>query len=278
MKGIIPIIIAIIIMGIAVPTVNASSPAPSGHVLVYSTYTNSSENLYVPANSTGVSVYPDWHIYIFGTGNFTFTANGTVIETGYSVNEYMLNYSWTTPIGTHVKADLIFQGIIYVFLGIISGPLSNTIIDSVQMSSHYTGQDQYLTVAPGISSAVVYPNWTVTMQSTQNVAYNVYANGQLIMSGYVLGSKTINFTVSGSTVTVIIGLGSKIFKFPNEIISSVPISKYYGPKPEPLQFTFAQYEQGLIKAFVASLFAIIVALFTARKYLLEKEKREVIRI
>ena len=41
MKGIIPIIIAIIIMGIAVPTVNASSPAPSGHVLVYSTYTNS---------------------------------------------------------------------------------------------------------------------------------------------------------------------------------------------------------------------------------------------
>jgi hypothetical protein len=31
-------------------------------------------------------------------------------------------------------------------------------------------------------------------------------------------------------------------------------------------------------AFVASAFAIIIALFTARKYLLEKERREIIRI
>ena len=88
----------------------------------------------------------------------------------------------------------------------------------------------------------------------------------------------MDFNVSGSSATVTIGLGNKIFKYSNEIIATVPIQKYYGPKPPPLQYTLSEYEYGIARAFVASAFAIIIALFTARKYLLEKERREVIRI
>jgi len=278
MKTVIAVIVILAVLGMMIPTVNVASPTPSNHVIVFSTYVNSSEELYVPVNSTGFSVYPDWHVYLYGAGNYTFAVNGTTIETGYSVNKYAFNYTWNVPGGTYIKATITFQGTVYTFSDIITGPLSNRVIESAQMSSSYTGQDQFLTVAPGVSGALVYPNWTVTMQSTQNVSYTVYVNGQQLMAGHMEGNKTINFNVTGSTVTVVIGLGSKVFKFPNEIISSVPISKYYGPKPEPLQYTFAQYEYGIIKAFVASLFAIIVALFTARKYLLEKEKREVVRI
>ena len=88
----------------------------------------------------------------------------------------------------------------------------------------------------------------------------------------------MDFNVSGSSATVTIGLGNKIFKYSNEIIATVPIQKYYGPKPPPLQYTLSEYEYGIARAFVASAFAIIIALFTARKYLLEKERWEVIRI
>ncbi len=277
MKIIIPVIVAIAIMGMMIP-MSIASPTPSPHVTIYSTYGTNNEYLFVPVNSSGIQVYPDWHVYLYGSGSFIFSINGTTAVSGVSTGSFNFTYIWNIPAGTYANATLKFQGISYNISDIITGPLSNTTIQSVTVSTSYTGQAQFLTVASGVSGAIVYPNWTVTMQSTQNVSYTVYVNGQQLMAGHMEGNKTINFNVTGSTTTVIIGLGSKVFKFPNEIISSVPISKYYGPKPEPLQYTFAQYEYGIIKAFVASLFAIIVALFTARKYLLEKEKREVVRI
>ena len=63
----------------------------------------------------------------------------------------------------------------------------------------------------------MYPHWIVTMQSSQNVSYSLYVNGQELMSGYVYGSKTVEFNVSGSSASVTIGLGSQVYKFPKEI-------------------------------------------------------------
>ena len=124
----------------------------------------------------------------------------------------------------------------------------------------------------------MYPHWIVTMQSTTNESYSVYLNGKELMFGYVYGSKTVDFNVSGSSATVTIGLGNQVYKYPNELVAKIPIQKCYGPKPPPLQYTLSEYEFGIARAFVASAFAIIIALFTARKYLLEKERREVVRI
>ena len=262
---------------VMMPVAYASSPA-SPNVEVYSTYDNSSEYLYVPVNSSGIQVYPDWHVYLYGSGKFDFFVNGISVESGDSVGAFNFTYVWNLPGGSYANATLIFQGTSYSFADIITGPLSNRVIQSVSVSSSYAGQDQFLTVAPGTSGALMYPHWIVTMQSSQNVSYSVYVNGQDLMSGYVYGSRTVDFNISGSSATVIIGLGSHVYKFSNEIIATVPIQKYYGPKPPALQYTLAQYEYGIARAFVASAFAILIALLTARKYLLEKERREVIRI
>ena len=270
-------LIFIALIGLVFAPVVDASP-PSGHVIIYSTYGSGNEDLYVPVNSTGVTVYPDWHVYLYGSGSFSFAVNGTAVESGVSLGVFNFTYVWNLPGGSSASAVLVFQGVSYSFADIITGPLSNQAIESVSVSSSYPGQDQFLTVAPGTSGALMYPDWSVTMQSTQNVSYSIYLNGQELMSGHVYGSRTVDFNISGSSATVTIGLGNGIFKFPNELVATIPIQKYYGPQPPSLQYTFSQYEYGIARAFVASFFAIMIALFTARKYLLEKERREVIRI
>lgn len=275
---IIPVMVMVAIISLVMtPGVYASVP-PSPHVIVYSTLNQSNQELYVPVNSSGIQVYPDWHIYLYGSGHFTFQINGSTVESGDSLGAFNFTYTWNLPVGSDANATLIFGGTTYTFNTLISGQLSNKAIESVSVSSSYTGQDQFLTVASGTSGALMYPHWIVSLKSTQNESYSIYVNGQSLLSGYVFGSKTVDFNVSGSSATVTIGLGNKIFKYSNEIIATVPIQKYYGPKPPPLQYTLSEYEYGIARAFVASAFAIIIALFTARKYLLEKERREVIRI
>ncbi|MDS0257728.1 hypothetical protein ApAK_08660 [Thermoplasmatales archaeon AK] len=279
MKGIIALPLAFLgIFAIILSPMASASSVPSGHVVIYSTYSGSDQELFVPVNSSGIEVYPDWHIYLLGSGSFDFSVNGSVIESGVSLGAFNFSYVWSLPGGAYANATLTFQGVEYRFSDIITGPLSSRVIESVSVSSSYPGQDQFLTVSPGTSGALMYPHWIVTMQSSQNVSYSIYLNGQELMSGYVYGSKTVDFNISGSEASVTIGLGSQVYRFSNEIIATVPIQKYYGPKPPPLQYTLAEYEYGIARAFVASAFAIIIALLTARKYLLEKERREVVRI
>ena len=255
-----------------------SNGSTSQHVSIYSTFSGKNEELYVPVNSSGILVYPDWHIYLYGSGSFTFSSNGTIIETGVSLGAFDFSYTFSGPSGSTANASLIFQGIAYTFKDTIIGPLSHHVIESVSVSSSYPGQDQFLSVSSGVSGALMYPHWIATLQSSENETYSVLVNGQQIASGTVVGTKSVDFNVSGNTTSVSIGLGSHVYKYPNEIISSIPIQKYYGPKPPTLQYTVAEYEYGIIKAFIASLFAILIALFTAKKYLIEREKREVLRI
>ena len=90
----------------------------------------------------------------------------------------------------------------------------------------------------------------------------------------MIGNKNVSFNVSGSSVSVQVILGTKTYSYPNELISSVPIEKYYGPKPPAALYTYSQYEVGIAKGFVAAIFGVAIAMFSGRKYILEKEKRE----
>ena len=275
-KPFILIAVMLLIPALAIlPTSSAQASQPSQHVLIYSTNGSSNEELYVPVNSTGLNVYPDWNIYLYGSGSFTFEVNGTVVETGVSLGSFNFSYVWNVPGGSNALASLIFGSTTYTFDDIITGPLSNRVIVNVQVSSSMPGQEQFLTVAPGTSGALMYPDWTVSMQSTANSSFTIYENSQEIISGSLYGSKTVNFNVSGSSVTVTVGIGSSVFKFPNELIASVPIQKYYGPKPAPLAYTVQEYEYGIARAFVASLFAILISILSVRKWVIEREKREV---
>lgn len=259
------------------PEVATASQPASGHVVVYSTIANSNDLLYIPVNSTNVQAYPVWHVYLFGSGSFSFKANGTTVETGVSLGACNFTYSWHTY-DKYANASLVFSGVTYSFHAILSGILTRHEVESVSIVSSYPGQKQYLSVSPGQSGALMYPHWMVTFISTENTSYSINVNGQTIQSGTVVGTQTIDFNITGSTASVIIGLGTHVYKYPDEIIASTPIQKYYAPKPPSLAYTVSQYELGIAKAFVASGFAIAIALFTARKYLLEKEKREVMRI
>ena len=250
----------------------------SQHVSIYSTFSGKNEELYVPVNSSGILVYPDWHIWLYGSGSFTFSSNGTTIETGVSLGTFDFSYTFPGPSGSTANASLVFQGVTYTFSDTIIGPLSHHVIESVSVSSSYPGQDQFLTLSPGISGGLMYPHWVATLQSSENESYSILVNGQQIASGTVVGTKTVDFNVTGNVTSVSIGLGTHVYKYPDDTIATVPIQKYYGPKPPTLQYTFAEYEYGIIKAFVASLFAVVIALFTGKKYLVEKERREVIRI
>ena len=266
-------LIFIALIGLVFAPVVDASP-PSGHVIIYSTYVSGNEDLYVPVNSTGITVYPDWHIYMYGSGSFTFQVNGTAVESGVSLGVFNFSYVWNLPGGSTASAVLVFQGVSYSFADIITGPLSNQAIESVSVSSSYPGQDQFLTVAPGTSGALMYPGWSVSMQSTQNVSYSIYLNGQDLMSGYVYGSRTVDFNISGSSATVTIGVGSKVFTFKNEIIATVPIQKYYAPPPPPLVATEIEVITAVSAGSVVFALWVLIGAFTVRPWIMDRMKRK----
>ena len=70
------------------PEAASGSSSTSQHVSIYSTFSGKNEELYVPVNSSGILVYPDWHIWLYGSGSFTFSSNGTTIETGVSLGTF----------------------------------------------------------------------------------------------------------------------------------------------------------------------------------------------
>ena len=95
------------------PEMASSSGSTSQHVSIYSTFSGKNEELYVPVNSSGILVYPDWHIWLYGSGSFTFSSNGTTIETGVSLGSFDFSYTFPGPSGSTANATLVFQGITY---------------------------------------------------------------------------------------------------------------------------------------------------------------------
>lgn len=260
-----------------VPFVHAAVPGTSSHVFVTSTLSGEKQILFVPANSTGSQAYPDWNITIIGSGSFSIAKGNLTIESGYSSG--VDNIPLSFPQGSIVSIYVTFLGTTYSFADVsITGPLTNLVTQYVTVSSSYPGQNQFLTVLPGQSGVLMYPDWNLSLYSSVPSAYSIYVGTQMFRNGTFTGQKYVTMNVSGSPASITVAIGSKTFRFQNEIIATVPLHKYYGPTPPPLIYTTAQYEEGIAKAFVASLFAIFVSLLTVRKYVIEREKREVLNI
>ena len=247
----------------------------SQHVQIFSVCQSGNQYLYVPLNSSGMYVFPLWEIYLYGNGNFELTVNNTVVASGVVVNSIHIKYDWTEVSGNRTEAILNFDNTNYSFNDILSGPLNDQVIQSVTVTSILKGQNQVLAAQSNVSGDLMFPTWTVSFHSTQRLNYSIYVNGKIVRSGAVDGNKQVTFNVSGSSVSVQIILGTKTYSYPNELISSVPIASYYGPKPPPALYTLTQYEYGIARAFVASLFTVLVLLLSERKIIIEREKREV---
>ena len=156
----------------------------------------------------------------------------------------------------------------------------NSSIDCVFISSSLPGQSQYLSVPQNTSGALLYPDLSIKIIASVNSSYDVYIDGKIISSGNVSGIKDIPYVIPNGTskVSISVGVGQTDWNFPNEVVSSIPVSKYYGPKPPALQYTYLQIQMAIAKGFVSAIFGIAIAMFTARKFILEKEKREAIFI
>ena len=242
----------------------------SSRVLIYSTYPgNPQYEIYVPLNSSGFAVYPIWHIFLYGNGAFTLSVNGTQVESGYSSGVYNLSYTFSEQ---SADAVLIFNGK-YTFHDSISSELTDHNIQSVQVYSSYPGQAQFLTVQNGVSGALMYTYWTAILQSTQNVTYSIYVGGQSLASGSFVGTKTIKFNVTGSSATVTIGVGKEVYRYPSELISSVPIQKYYAPKPPSDVATFLDEIFTAIKGVVGIFPAMVLSYIGVKPLVIARKER-----
>ena len=65
----------------------------SPHVQIYSSCRDGTRYLYVPLNSSGISVFPLWQIYLYGNGDFKLTVNNTVVESGVVVDSIHIRFS-----------------------------------------------------------------------------------------------------------------------------------------------------------------------------------------
>ena len=90
------------------------------HVQIFSVCQSGNQYLYVPLNSSKVSVFPLWEIYLYGNGNFKLTINNTVVESGVVVNNIHIKYDWTAGKGNRTTAILNFDNTNYSFIDFFS--------------------------------------------------------------------------------------------------------------------------------------------------------------
>ncbi|EQD29093.1 hypothetical protein B1B_18773, partial [mine drainage metagenome] len=185
------------------------------------------------------------------------------------------NQSFPAQIGEQFNVTMTFQGIHYYFDDIARNSASFVNTQSVSVMTSYPGENQFLTVSSGEQGVLLYPDWEITLRADFPENYTIMENGGIVKSGTAQGITGIPLTVNGTTVSVEVSLGGKVYSYKNEFVANIPIQKYYGPKPPPLQFTLSQYEYGIARAFVASLFGIFISILSVRKWIIEREKREV---
>ncbi len=250
-----------------------ASVQTSIHVVIYSTSRGSQYDIFVPLNSSGFPVFPCWHIYMYGSGSFTFTVNDSVVASGVVVNSINISYDWNLEKGNRTLGVLDFDGTHYSFNDIISGPINDQVIESVFVSSTLRGQNQVLAAEPNNSGDLMYPTWKVQMESTQKLNYSIYLRGDEISHGIVIGSKNVTFNVSGSSVSVQVILGQHTYTYPNELISSVPIQQFYGPKPPADTATFLDEVFAAVKGVFGLFPAMVLSYIGVKPIVVARKER-----
>jgi hypothetical protein len=148
-------------------------------------------------------------------------------------------------------------------------------IRSISVYTAYPGQNQYLAIPPNTSAVLVYPAWTITLITDENLSYAAYLNGLQVAQGTVNGQTVLHLNVTGQTVSVQVGFGDTIYRFDNEFLSTVPLSSYYAPTPPPLVATEEQVLIEGAQVLGAFVMAVLGAMFVARRIVIERKKRQI---
>lgn len=234
--------------------------------------------LSVPLNSSNVNVFTNWEIYFVQSGPYSMSYNGSVIESGYVDSGTIINQSFPASIGSAFNVSITFQGHAYYFNDIAQNTISFINSQSVSVSTSYPGENQFLTVSNGQEGVLLYPNWEITLKTDFKENYTITLNGGIVKSGAVDGTTSIPLSVNGTTATVMVSLGGKVYTYRNEFIANIPLQKYYGPKGPQNTATFDDIIFGLFKGAISvSVLGIIayVSLFPVIKA--RKNRKPIVR-
>jgi hypothetical protein len=271
------LIVGIVALVMAVPLSNAEAPNSQPFYIVSGNGDNTAY-LSVPLNSSNVNVFTNWDIYFVQSGSYSMSYNGSVIRSGYVDSGAVLNQSFPSQIGSVFNVSLSFQGNAYYFHDIAQNSLSFINSQSVSVSTSYPGENQFLTVSDGQEGVLLYPNWEITLRTNFKENYTISLNGGTVKSGELDGITTIPITVNGTTATVMVALGGKVYNYEHEFIANIPLQKYYGPKGPQNTATFDDIIFGLLKGAIAvSVLGIIayVSLFPVIKA--RKNRKPIVR-
>lgn len=274
------ILIMVLVSMMLIPTTSAPSVTSSSvnpdlvstpQVQVYTALNGSNEYLFLPVNSSGLNAYPDWYVSIFPSESYSIFVNGNKTTTGIGpicLTENFANLSKVTMLIQVGSVSFTFTN--ETIVGV--QPVVN--IQGVLVISTFPGQDQQLSILPGQSGKLMYPDWNIIMKSGTNVSYGIFIGAQEVYSGHVLGEKSVSLNVSKSPATVTVGLGSKTYTFSNELIATVPLKQYYSPPKAPLVATAFDiiFAVGVGVSVLAIWF--VVAGITFRPWIMDRMKRK----
>lgn len=234
--------------------------------------------LTLAANESNATMFQDWTIIMQGTGSYSISeeSNGTwtrLLE-GYSPGSYTATEIFGSAV---VTVSVVLAGCNFTYRNErIVGFLTSTYVSSVEVTSTLAGSTQSLIVHPGQRGVLMFPTWTVSMESDLNVTYSIELNGKLESEGFVSGSRSISFNVTGKVASVVVSLGQKSYSFPGELIASVPLSQYFngGPPPAPLVATAIQVLTAVGAGVMIFAVWSMVAGLTFRPWVMDRMKRK----
>ena len=269
--------IALLIVAlIALPLSIAHSPQLSHRVYAFSSHKGSKQSLFLEGNQSDMEMFRNWSIVIEGQGNYEVVENGSVLAKGYSSSSMVIHEIFNA---SQVSVDVFFNGVKYSFDNItIINFLSSKSLISVSVSSYMPHQSQFLTVQPGQSHALMYQDWIAYFSTSKNESFTITDNGHNLTSGYVQGSKSVDFNVSKGGASVIIEIGGKTYAYPQELIATVPLQQYYGHTAPKAQFTLSEYIDFGIHVLTDASIGLLFAILTVGAWVISRKNRRVMQM
>ena len=261
---------------IGLPLSSAHSPQMSNEVYAFSSQSKAKQSLYLEGNQSGMEMFKNWSIVIVGQGNYEVIENGSVLAKGYSSSSMVIPEIFNE---SKVSVDVFFNGVKYSFDNItIVNFLSSKSLISVSVSSYMPHQSQFLTVQPGQAHALMYQDWIAYFSTSKNESFTITDNGHNLTSGYVQGSKSVDFNVSKGGASVIIKIGEKTYSYPQELIATVPLQQYYGHTAPKAQFTLSEYIDFGIHVLTDASIGLLFAILTVGAWVISRKNRRVMQM
>lgn len=269
------IVLALVAISV-IPVSHAQNIQSSPSVYAFSTHNGSKQSLFLKGNQSGMEMFRNWTIVISGQGNYEVVRNGTILAKGYSASSMEIHEIFNTSM---ISLSVYLNGIRYGFTNIsIVDFLSSTSVITVSVSSYMPHQSQFLTVQPGQEHALMYQDWVAYFTTTRNETYVISDNGKNITSGYVEGSKQVDFNVSKGGASVVITIGGRTYSYPQELIDTVPLQQYYGHAAPKAQYTLSQYLDFGIHLLTDASIALLFAILSVGSWVISRKNRRVMQM